>query len=294
MKHADTSLTPIDTVLVRYYENHASKTASAEANRFALAKWSDFWALKTVSDLTLANQEDFIAWLSAKGASRGYIRRIFNIGKAALNWAYRRQEIQQPPYIMTPKQGGRRERLLDLKESRKLVECADGHVLRFVILSFTTLSRPCALLDLTRFQVDRKNRRIDLLPAGTEQTKKYRPTLPITKTLEGYLKEWDGDYLVNWKGRQIKSIKTGFRALRKRAGLSADVTAYTIRHTMATEMRKAGVPMWEVQGWLGHQSGTTTDVYAKFSPDYLAHGARVIDEYMDQVLRTGTQLTRNL
>lgn len=293
MHNAPVTATPIDSVLVRYYENHASKTASAEANRFALAKWSDFWVHKTIDELTLVNQEAFIAWLADAGASAGYIRRIFNIGKAAFNWAYRRQEIQQPPFIMTPRRGGERDRVLTPAESSALITAAadTDHLFRFVILMFTTLARPSAILDLTRFQVDRKNRRIDLNPAGREQTKKHRPVVPITETLSGFLDQWDGDYLVHWHGRQVRSVKTAFRKARDRAGLDGRISAYTIRHTMATELRRAGVPQWEVQGWLGHKTGSSTDVYAKFAPDYLAAGAREIDRYMSQVM-TNTQLTR--
>jgi hypothetical protein len=59
-----------------------------------------------------------------------------------------------------------------------------------------------------------------------------------------------------------------------------DVTAYTIRHTVAAEMRKRGVPVWEVAGFLGHSSGyKTTERYAKFGPDHLAGAVRAIDGY---------------
>jgi hypothetical protein len=37
-----------------------------------------------------------------------------------------------------------------------------------------------------------------------------------------------------------------------------EVTAYTIRHTVAAEMRKRDVPVWEVAGFLGHSSGYKT------------------------------------
>jgi integrase len=59
-----------------------------------------------------------------------------------------------------------------------------------------------------------------------------------------------------------------------------EVTAYTIRHTVAAEMRKRGVPVWEVAGFLGHSSAyKTTERYAKFGPDHLAGAGRAIDSY---------------
>ena len=78
-------------------------------------------------------------------------------------------------------------------------------------------------------------------------------------------------------------MKTGFRKLRARAGLSKDVVPYTIRHTMATELCKRGVAPWEVSGMLGHKSGGTTERYAKYDPDYLSKAARVIDGYFQEL-----------
>jgi hypothetical protein len=64
---------------------------------------------------------------------------------------------------------------------------------------------------------------------------------------------------------------------RRRSAEIMEVTAYTIRHTIAAEMRKRGVPVWEVAGFLGHSSGyKTTERYAKFG---LAGAVRAIDGY---------------
>ena len=68
-----------------------------------------------------------------------------------------------------------------------------------------------------------------------------------------------------------------------RAGLSKDVVPYTIRHTMATELRKRGVAPWEVSGMLGHKSSGTTERYAKYDSDYLSKAARAIDEYFQEL-----------
>ena len=87
------------------------------------------------------------------------------------------------------------------------------------------------------------------------------------------------DYLVSWKGKPIKSVKKAFQRIRERTGLGPDLVPYTIRHTMATELRKRGVPAWEVAGFLGHKSEGITERYAKFSPDYLSQARRSIDDY---------------
>ena len=51
----------------------------------------------------------------------------------------------------------------------------------------------------------------------------------------------------NWRGLETLylslSFKTAFRKMRARAGLGMDVVPKTIRHTMATELRAAAVPL---------------------------------------------------
>ena len=58
-----------------------------------------------------------------------------------------------------------------------------------------------------------------------------------------------------------------------------EIGPYTVRHTMATELRRRGVSVWEVAGFLGHTTGyTTTERYAKFGADHLAQAVRAIDD----------------
>jgi hypothetical protein len=84
--------------------------------------------------------------------------------------------------------------------------------------------------------------------------------------------------VIAYHGRAVASIKTAFRAARDKAGLENSVSPYTIRHTMATELRKRAVPPWEVSGMLGHQSAgfRTTEIYAKYDPSYLGQAVQAI------------------
>ena len=111
------------------------------------------------------------------------------------------------------------------------------------------------------------------------QTKKRRPVVPITDTLLPALQNPTGEHLVNWHGRPIKKVRTLVRDTAKRAGIGK-IGTRTIRHTMATELRKRGVPMWEVEGFLGHKMPTTSERYARYAPDYLSAAATAIDDYL--------------
>ena len=280
LRKEDPQEMPLETVFVRYYNNHASSIRSAEASRYALAKWSAYFAEQVVSDITPETIKGFMADLRDQGCSEGYIGRILGVGKAALNRAYRLGEIATVPYVQSGSKGAVRERILTIQETADLFNAVESeHMLMYLMIAFNTLARPAAILELKLFQVNLDDRLITLNPPGREQTKKRRPTLPITDTLFPWLEKAKTNSLVCWKGKPIKSIRKGFQMIRDRAGLDNEVIPYTIRHTMATELRKRGVQEWELAGFLGHSSGSVTERYAKFAPDYMSNARIAIDGF---------------
>ncbi len=48
---------------------------------------------------------------------------------------------------------------------------------------------------------------------------------------------------------------------------------------MPTELRKRGVPPWEIAGFLGHSARdyATTEIYAEYAPEYLGAAGRAIE-----------------
>lgn len=289
---------PLSTVLVRYYDNHAKHLRSAETSRNALRKWTEHYQGCMVSDLTPERQKRFIDALKKDGYANEYINRILTTGRAALNYAYQNQEITSTPFIRLLPAGIPRERVMTITEAAALFNaCTEPHIQMYLMLAFNTLARPEALLELTAFQIDYERRLINLNPPGREQTKKRRPTVPITKTLMPWLLNPEHSYFVEWRGKPVRSIKTSWRRLRAEAGVPMDVVPYTIRHTMATELRKRDVPPWEIAGFLGHRSGgyTTTERYAKFAPDYLMKATAAIDDYFEALQQlVGVELVKKM
>ncbi len=274
-----------DMVLVRYYERHARHQQSAETAKIALGYWSDFFEGATVSEVTPARQREFVEWLRTSGKaprSDGYIKRILGVGAAALNHAHKEGEIAAVPYVLPGQDGPARDRVLTLGETRAIWKAAEQpHERMFLALAYGSLARPEAILELTREMVDFDRRLLAQNPAGRRQTKKYRPTVPVCDFLLPWLHEAPPGPLVTWHGKPIASFKTAWRKIRDRAGLGKDVVAKTIRHTMATELRAAGVPEAEIQGFLGHRAFTgRTEVYAKYRPDYLGEATQAVDRYM--------------
>ena len=278
---------PLETALVRYFEKQAMGSASETQVRIALRFWSEYFAGNVISELRPERIEAFTEWLQGKGYSNDYINRTLAAGRAALNRAVKRQEVRTVPFIPALESSPPRDVRISLDDAAALFDkCEEPHILMFLMLAFNTLSRPVALLELDKSQIDFENRLIELNPVGHKQTKKYRPTVPITDTLLPWLEKAEPGPLVAYWGRSVKSVRRGFNAVRDAVGLAKEVSPYAIRHTMAIELRKRGVPPWEVQGLLGHKTGgyRTTEIYAKYDPDYLGKASAAIDDVMKEIL----------
>lgn len=124
---------------------------------------------------------------------------------------------------------------------------------------------------------------------GSVQNKKWRPIIPVAPSLAPWLAgtaHGETGRYVTYRGKPIASILASFREVREKAKLDARVTPYSIRHTLAREMRKARVPGEQISLFLGHLPqgvDATTAIYAPYEPDYLSDAVAVIDEVMRQV-----------
>lgn len=250
--------------------------------------WSDFFAGGMVSEVTPARQREFIEWLRKNGKqprSDGYIKRIMTVGKAALNRAYKEGEITTVPYVIPGEDGPPRDRVLTVAESAALwLAIRKPHEHMMLALLFGAMARPEAAVEITREMYDGNRGLLNQNPPGRKQTKKYRPTVPITAYLREAIGFIPNGPLVVWRGQPIGSFKTAWRGIRRRAELGGDVLAKTVRHTLATELRSKGVPEAEIQGFMGHKAFSgKTETYAKYRPDYLSQVVPVIDDYMGRV-----------
>jgi integrase len=115
-----------------------------------------------------------------------------------------------------------------------------------------------------------------------EQRAKGRATVPMTgDTREILLRAREAaltEYVIEYAGRRVLSVKRAFRAAVDRAGLPKGVSPHVLRHSAAVHMAESSVPMAEIAQFLGHSSESVTyRVYARFSPDFLRRAAGVLE-----------------
>lgn len=134
-------------------------------------------------------------------------------------------------------------------------------------------------MDLTWRQVDFVNGRIDLNPPGRAQTAKRRPIVPLHPKLREHLLRAHAratcPFVISHNGEPVGSIKTGFNSAADRAGIP-DCTPHMLRHTAAVWMARAGVPLWQIGGILGHSESRTTELYVHHHPDHLKDAIRAL------------------
>jgi len=284
---------PVATVLRLYYEEHGMDLASHEAIRIALTYWLEHFGTDSVADAIKPRAIDkFIALHEKAGRSPNYINRILAAGRAAINRAYKKGLIQSAPFIREVPLGyvAPKGRPLSMDEMRALYHLADKDYLkRFILWMVGTVARPAALYELPISHIDLEVGLVQLNPIGRAQNKKYRPTVKVPDTLREFIGE--GPYLLMNGERRIDDVRYAWRKTRKATGLGADVSPYSIRHTMARHLRTKGVPAWEVSAQLGHKSReySVTEIYAPFDPAYLATSVAEIDKYLKELLISPNQ-----
>lgn len=223
----------------------------------------------------------YIAKRRRAGIKAGSIWTELGHLRSCMTWAAKHRLIAAAPWIERPQKPAPKERYLTRAEiDRLLAADAEPHVRLAILLMLTTAGRVGAILDLTWNRVDLERGQIRLR-ADIEGPRKGRATVPINATLRAALTAAReaalSDYVVEWAGGRVRSIRRGFQRACDNAGLHG-VGHHTLRHSAAVHMAEAGVPMEVISQYLGHSSvQTTRAVYARFSADYMAEAAGALE-----------------
>ena len=139
----------------------------------------------------------------------------------------------------------------------------------FITLGLMTAARAGAILEAKWDQVDLKAKTIDYGPGHGNKSRAVVALNPeLVRALKAAQTMSCSDYVVEFRGKPLKTIKTGFAAACRRAGIEG-VTPHILRHSATTWAVIEGRPLSEVARMLGDSQATVERVYAKWSPDYL-------------------------
>lgn len=252
-------------------------------------------------------QSDVVKYVASRKRGRtvvtetksGPVRRLFTAGNstcrrelvvltAACNWIGNaeycrtedggrvRLEIELPP-DSPPKDCWLRETEVDalLKAVESPAGVRMSRLCRFVWLALASMGRRGAITELRWKQVDFQTRVLHLNPPGREQTKKRRASVPIADwflpVLERMYAERETEYVLDHPG----SVYAAFKRACARAGLPANVSPHTLRHTGVTVALRAGEDAWKVAGVAALTMETMDRVYGHHTPE---HGRSAVDK----------------
>lgn len=263
------------------YRQHLGDRPTAETMRHTGKAALAYLGHMQPADITPDVCRAYTKHRRAEGRSDGAIWTELGHLRSALTWAHRTRIIPHAPLIERPHKPAPKDRWLTDSEVLQLLAApCEPHIRLAVLLMLTTAGRVGAILDLTWDRVSLDRGQIDLR-VDAVGPRKGRAVVPINATLRAALvgarEAALSEFVVEWAGGRVQSIRRGFDSAVRAAGL-AEVTPHVLRHTAGVHMAAGGVPMARISQYLGHSSIHVTErVYARFSPDHLRDAAEILD-----------------
>lgn len=273
--------TTVAEIIQQYLEERGPRLVGLRTAVFAVRRLLPVFGHFRPDQITRTLCRAYATERRRQGVGDGTIRRELAVLNAALHW----NQKTTPAVIEFPPPPPPKDLYLTREQYQALREAARStpHLYLFVILAYSTAGRASAILELTWDRVDFDHGMIRLAaPQSTEKRTKGRAITPMTDgTREALLDARCGalsDYVIEFAGRRVLSVKGAFKAAVLRARLSPRISPHVLRHTAAVHMAEAGIPMAEIAQYLGHNNlQTTYRVYARFSPDHLRRAASALE-----------------
>ncbi len=209
--------------------------------------------------------------------SRGSVLRDTALLKAILNTARREDMtdfIPNFPRIKAPKA---RNRWLTPEEEARLVAAAAPHLRPLIQFAVDTGGRKSELLGLDWQNVNLDQKRITFRDTKNGEDRSVR----LCQRAEAILRKLDpkaSGPVFTYKGKPIQSVKTSFARARERAEIE-DLRFHDLRHTFASRLVQAGVPLYEVMTLTGHKSLEMAQRYAHLAPDFQERAISALDGF---------------
>ena len=239
-----------------------------------------------LADITVAQVQQLQLTLSQGGKDRSplapatcnrALALLKTIGAHALRLGL--VEVNQAAKIPLLQENNIRTRFLDLDESKRLLVAAAEFKNRsiggLVAMLLLTGCRVSELRLATYSNLDRKNR---VLTIPHYQTKNKQGRLvyltdKMLEVLDSVPPKAGNPYLFPGRlaGKPLNKFRVAFDRILRAAGITdvENICLHTLRHTTASNMVSAGLPLSAVKAQLAHQSIQSSERYAKLTPKSL-------------------------
>ena len=269
----------IADVLTVYGREVAPTKKTARNIGYKIGQLLNWWGAKTIADITAKTCRDYASSKASQAASAD----LKTLRSAVKYWHQEYGPLQSMPVFWTPGANPPRERWLTRSEAARFLFHArrHQHLRRMILLGLYTGSRPGVVLKLTWDQIDFRSEIMHRVPVGAKQDEKKRaPKVKLGRRILAHLRRWrrldgkDVKVICHYKGRAVAEPWQTWGRACEAAGLKG-VTPHVLRHTRATWMMQAGVPIWDAAGFLGMTVKTLESVYGHHAPSHQEQAANI-------------------
>lgn len=278
-------------MMIAYINAKRDEWRSPERIKYSVMRLQPHFTGKSAEQIRRSDVAAYIGKRKADGVAASTINRELNSLSAAFIYVCRNLEwnVQNPVEGMLLKKPEGRLRWLSRLEADALIEEAakepkSPHLADFIRLALNTGCRKNELLKLSWDRVDLKANYIRLEGENTKNGK--RRFVPMSQEARQAMLSRarfraehcpDSSWVFAHKnGERVQFMQNGFQAACKRAGIT-NFRVHDLRHTCASWLVNAGVPLPEVRDLLGHSSIEMTERYAHLSPENLKGAVGVLD-----------------
>lgn len=180
---------------------------------------------------------------------------------ALFNFAVKREYIKKSPMeLWKPLKVIRKDRLITFEDACLIINNADEHIKWAIQLIMYLGVRPgkCELFNLKWTDVNFEENKIHVYSTKTNTHRFVNFNSDFADKLRYYKSIAESEYILEYKGRQLTTIKRGFATAVRKAGITYPVKPYDFRHLFATIMINKGADIAAVSKLMGHTRVSTT------------------------------------
>jgi integrase len=254
----------------RYLDQHPLSSKTRYTILTSINKHvADLFGRISVDRLNMSHLADLDAALVKNGLTLSTRNRYRSYCRAICEWGVNNDLVESNPFSRFRPDVKREQKAPDPptnSEIQQIWNHAPEH-LRWALYSLLNLGVRPGVTELFRIRmsdVDFEHGGVWVTRTKTHSKRTLLPVLP--EFLEAVRKQLtqdpDRDYLIEYKGRPVKTLKTTWGTTLRRAGIERRLRLYDFRHYYATSILSDGADMKATSQLLGHSSpGITMKVY---------------------------------
>jgi integrase/recombinase XerD len=233
--------------------------------------------------------EDFVNWIADSNLVANSQTRIISGVRAFYKYLLVEDVIDHDPtaFLKRPRLERKIPEVLSVEEVEKMLESFDltstygirnramletMYATGLRVSELISLRLTDLFLDTGFVRIIGKNNKERMVPIGEDAVHAIERYIEQVRNLQQNIQPESANILfLNHRGSKMTRVMA-FKIVKDataQAGVEKNVSPHTIRHSFATHLTEGGANLRAVQDMLGHETVTTTEIYAHMDKEYL-------------------------